>query len=264
MIKSTSYGVNTPKSSCGASNVIILTSGLTGSSVLTGLIARGGHWTGTSTHKKPTYDTFENGGLIELNRKLVSSTGGSENYVMEIAPEMINRIEDLYTKIDLTPYRQFVEDCNLHRPWIWKDPRLWMTIRFWKRLLPVNDCKFIILTRDYLQCWISEILRGQIKSFRYSKAYEQRIAESAVAFCKEAGLPYLHVRYEELIVTPEKTLEGLNRFLGTTLTVDDLRGIYRKGLYKMPRRSALDHVKAICIYAKNYGHRLDIGAEIRP
>ena len=47
-------------------NTIILTSGLTGSSVLTGLLARGGFWAGDRTAKKKDYDTFENEELIRL------------------------------------------------------------------------------------------------------------------------------------------------------------------------------------------------------
>src|SRR5690242_9748399 len=58
------------------SNVIILTSGLTGSSVLTGLIARAGYWTGSQTFKKE-YDTFENVELIRLNRDLFAAAGYS-------------------------------------------------------------------------------------------------------------------------------------------------------------------------------------------
>ena len=50
-------------------NVIILTSGLTGSSVLTGLISRVGYWNGDQTHKKE-YDTCENSELISLNLSL--------------------------------------------------------------------------------------------------------------------------------------------------------------------------------------------------
>jgi hypothetical protein len=41
-------------------NVIILTSGLSGSSVLAGLIANAGYWVGDETFKKDDYDTFEN------------------------------------------------------------------------------------------------------------------------------------------------------------------------------------------------------------
>src|SRR5229473_2043132 len=33
-----------------------------------------------------------------------------------------------------------------HRPWVWKDPRLWLTIYFWKSLLSLDQCRFILLT----------------------------------------------------------------------------------------------------------------------
>ena len=50
-------------------NVIILTSGISGSSVLTGLISRAGYWLGDVTHKKE-YDTYENQELIDLDLQL--------------------------------------------------------------------------------------------------------------------------------------------------------------------------------------------------
>src|ERR1035438_9442185 len=117
-------------------NAIILTSGLTGSSVLTGLIARDGYWTGVSTHKNlGEYETYENTRLIELNRSLFAAAGYTGNYMIEFAPAVLREIESLYGKIDETPFRQFLADCNEHSPWVWKDPRLWLTIRFWKNLL---------------------------------------------------------------------------------------------------------------------------------
>ena len=55
-------------------NVIILTSGVSGSSVLTGLIAKAGYWTGDTTAKKE-YETYENQELIDLNLRLFKESG---------------------------------------------------------------------------------------------------------------------------------------------------------------------------------------------
>ena len=41
-------------------NVIILTGGLTGSSVLAGVLAAAGYWSGEDTFKKRDYNTYEN------------------------------------------------------------------------------------------------------------------------------------------------------------------------------------------------------------
>jgi hypothetical protein len=240
------------------SNAIILTSGLSGSSVLTGLLSRAGFWTGESTHKKAQYDTFENEELITLNLKIFKEAAYNGNYMMEFSEKALNRIGGLYEKIDSQPYWELVNKCEQHRPWIWKDPRLWLTIRFWKNLLPLEHCRFILLTRDLMQTWVSQTLRRQITTYRYSRNYEQRIQQSVMSFFRENALPHLMVSYEDLIVHPARTIDRLNRFLDIQLGVDDLRKVYRKPLHKSPRRSWVKHLQAVAIYVKNYSERLDL------
>ena len=31
---------------------------------------------------------------------------------------------------DDSPYRLFLDKCDAHKPWVLKDPRLWLTIHF--------------------------------------------------------------------------------------------------------------------------------------
>src|SRR5438105_1658760 len=134
-------------------NLIILTSGLTGSSVLTGLISRAGYWTGDSTQQKPDYNTFENHELVKLNLNLLELAALKSSYHTHFSQRAVDHIASLLSRIDLEPYRSFIRKCNDHSPWVWKDPRLWMTIRFWKNLIDVDNCSFILLTRGYFQCW---------------------------------------------------------------------------------------------------------------
>ena len=242
-------------------NVVILTSGLTGSSVLTGLIARAGYWTGETTYQKRDYDTFENARLIELNRQLFQEAGYRGNYLLEFSGEALRNIACLKPRIDCSPYREFVRECETHRPWIWKDPRLWLTIRFWKDFLDLDTCRFIILTRGSLQSWISSILRKQITTYRYSRRYEAGIKQSIVDFLAENRLGYLHLEYERLIANPVASIEALNGYLDTALSLEDLKKVYHKTLYKSPKSSWANHVKAMLIYLKNYRERLDIAVE---
>jgi hypothetical protein len=239
-------------------NVIILTSGLSGSSVLTGLIARAGYWTGDAMFKKKDYATFENADLIQKNLEIINQVGYKGSYLEEFAPEVINAISTLHTRTDLTAYRAFVEHCNEHQPWIWKDPRLWMTIRFWKNVLDLRQCQFILLTRRSLPIWISSVLRRQIMSFRFSRKYEGGIKQSITDFLQQNQLSYLHVEYDELILKPAETIEKLNRYLGTSLTVNDLKGVYHEPLYQAPGQSWTKLAKAVLIYLKNYSERLDV------
>jgi len=239
-------------------NSIILTSGLTGSSVLTGFISQAGYWTGRSTHKKiGEYDTYENSRLIELNQSLLAAAGYAGNYMTEFSPALLRTIENLYGAIDDTPYRQFVAECNEHQPWVWKDPRLWLTIRFWKHLLTPDQCRFILLSRSIWQCWMSALLRRQVRSYGDLNSYERNVLETNRAFVRDWGAASLEVRYDQMIADPPSVADDLNRFLGTELTVKDLQAIYTKPLYTAPKASLPDTVKALLIYAKNYSQRSD-------
>ncbi len=247
-------------------NAIILTSGLTGSSVLTGLIARGGFWTG-STHKKSgEYDTYENTRLIELNRSLFAAAGYSGNYMTEFSPALLRDVASLAGTIDESRYRAFLAECDGHAPWVWKDPRLWVTIGFWEKLLDIERCRFILLKRSLLQCWVSGLLRRQIRSYGNSRAYELAVQKTIGEFLRRANAQFIELRYEDLILKPEESIGRLNRFLDAKLTTADLQSVYHKPLYKSPNGSAWDAVKAALIYAKNYSERVDRtmrGAESR-
>lgn len=242
-----------------AKNVIILTSGLTGSSVLTGLISRAGYWMGDATFKKKAYDTHENQDLIELNRQIFEQAGYLGNYLTEFSGNAIRKIESIATEpAGSEPYRKFLEKCAAHQPWVWKDPRLWLTIRYWKRFLDLKNCQFIVLTRGSRQLWASTIRRRQIVSYKDSCAYEARIRSSVLDFLQSHDASFIEMQYEKLIVRPEETIANLNRFLGTSLSVDDLKSVYHKPLYKTPGNSLLDYVTAILIYWKNYSERINM------
>jgi len=238
-------------------NVIILTSGLSGSSVLTSLIARASYWAGDNTQKKE-YDTYENAELVRLNLQLFEAAGFSPEFQTRgFSPEALDKICSLRASLDLAPFREFLNRCNDHRPWIWKDPRLWLTIRFWNNLLDLKDCRFVLLTRNQTQCWISTTLRRQIVTYKSFLIYEKLIQESILEFFDESRAPHLYMRYEDLLLHPVETIGQLNEFLGTALTVGDLTAVYHKPLYKIPR-SRLDLLKAISIYLKNYSERIEL------
>jgi hypothetical protein len=240
-------------------NVIILTSGLTGSSVLTGLITKAGYWPGDRTHKKAEYDTFENEELIDLNRQIFKQADYHGDYLMDFSPEVLARIGSLST--DDGPYARFIEKCDQHGPWVWKDPRLWLTIRYWKRFIDLKDCKFIVLTRGFRQLWVSTILRGQIVSYGDSKRFEIQVRESAANFLKSYGATYLSLQYEDLILHPQETIAQLNQYLETSLTLQDLLAVYNKPLYVTPGNSLVNFGKAVLKYLKNYSERLHVKSE---
>lgn len=239
-----------------ADNVIILTGGLTGSSALAGLLTAAGYWCGEDTFKKSDYNTYENSDLIELNRRLMQRVGVAEKeYTMAFQPEAIRRIEALRGVEDVADFRAMISRCEAHAPWVWKDPRLWLTVRFWAPLLDWSRIRVLLLRRDPVQAWISTTQRRQIQTFRYQKAYNDAIQGSLRDFLDSNGIRYLPVLFEDLIVTPEREVERLSGFLGHPVTMDHFRSSYDGDLYRKPK-TLRDGAEAALIYLKNYGERL--------
>jgi hypothetical protein len=238
------------------SNVIMLTAGLAGSSLVTGLLAqRGKYWLGDETFKKQDYDTFENMELVQLNERMFDDVGFDGDYMHRFQGWPIELITRASAQMDSTPYRAFIEKCERHAPWIWKDPRLWLTIRAWIEWLPMENTRLLLVTRDPWQNWVSVTLRRQIQTFEHSRWYNQRIEDTLRDFLRVYGLDALEIRYDELVRHPEREIERINAFLDLDLTVDDLRAVYRGQLYRLPK-SWRDYLRAMLIYAKNYRHRL--------
>jgi hypothetical protein len=171
-------------------NVIILTSGITGSSVLSGFLTRPGYWAGDTTHKKD-YDTFESAELIRLNLRIFQQAGYAGNYLKEFSTDAVARIASIKDTSNCSPYREFLRKCAEHRPWVWKDPRLWPTIYFWANLLDLDECGFILLTRDLVQAWVSCTLRRDIRSYDSFRLYETSVKNSILSFLTGNRLPYL-------------------------------------------------------------------------
>ena len=235
-------------------NIIILTNGLSGSSVLTALIARAGYWQGDNTLNKSDYPTHESANLVGLNRQIMEYFGFGEIYQHQFSASAVNRIAENHQQLNKKPFQQFFVQCQEHRPWIWKDPRLWATIRFWQQSVDLSSCQFILLFRDFKQSWISATLRRHIQSPAYCRNYDSSIQNSLRTFIVENNLPSLELLYEDLILQPEVTLAGLNQFIGSQLSLTDLQQIYRGKLYELPR-GKIDGLKAWAIYLKNYPYR---------
>lgn len=236
-------------------NVIILTGGLTGSSALAGLLAAAGFWSGENTFRKRDYNTYENSELIRLNRQLMQRADVGEEYTMRFFPDAVDRIAALAGVEDPAEYRALVTECDAHSPWIWKEPRLWLTIRFWNGLLDWSRMRVLLLRRDHMQAWVSMTQRRQIQTYDYARRYSESIHASLQQFLDANAIRYLPVLFEDLIVKPEREVARLASFLGADVAMDHLRSTYDGVLYRRPK-SFKDTVEAGLIYLKNYRERL--------
>lgn len=248
---------NTDAAPSGRRNVIILTQGLAGSSVLSSLLERAGYWVGDATFEKRDYDTFENSELISINRNIMEVAGFRDNYQERFSDDYIDLVAGARDRVDGARLQSFLDLCDEHRPWVWKDPRLWLTIRVWKHWLDLDNISFIHLRRDPMQMWISTLLRRQIQSRRYCDAYGRGVDGSIREFLEGNKLHHMELVYEDLIEQPERTLDELSGFLGLSLGLDELRQVYTGDLHR--RGKGLGSLaKAYLIYLKNYRERFDV------
>jgi hypothetical protein len=138
-----------------------------------------------------------------------------------------------------------------------------VTIRFWKNLLNIGECRFILLKRSLWQIWISGLRRRQIRSYADLKSYETAVLGMNRDFVSKYNAPALELSYDRLIAEPEDTLQDLCKFLDTELLLKHLEAIYHNPLHTAPKASLPDTVRALLIYGKNYSERTD-GPARRP
>lgn len=230
-------------------NVIILTGGLSGSSVLAGLIARKGYWLGHDTKVIKRYQTNENSRLVDLNIEILKRSGYGWDDAMDIPPPSIPDILAVAEQPDLDPFKSFLCECNANSPWLWKDPRLSYTIFFWKDFIDLNNCKFILMSRSVEQAWTGSVLKGKMPiAFSDLETVETNCVRHSEAFLKQENIDFFRVTFEDLIVTPDDTIEKINAFLEIDLDIHDFNSIY-KGPVRKLRWSKSDFFAAQCKFA---------------
>jgi len=249
---------NLPGTLSQVPNVFVLTTGLSGSSVLTGLIAQAGFWPGESTEFKSNatghYETYENSRFVALNDRLVELSGIEFDSKSWYQAELRQQFSDLHKTIDLTDYKAFIEESARHQPWVLKDPKLWVTLDFWLALFKDQNLHCVIATRSTSSLWLSQTNKRIIYDYAYLKNAEIRSYEILLERLHKAKISFTPIRYEDLLESPEQNLSRLNNDIGISLTLKNWRKVYRPP--KKSRSIILTWLKAVMIYLKNYRERI--------
>jgi hypothetical protein len=214
-------------------NVVILTSGLSGSSVLAGLFTKAGYWAGDRT-VKIGYETYENAELVRLDGEILRSSGFHHEDAGDLPPPSVDAVKRVADEVDLMPHRRFLDTCDRNEPWVWKDPRLSYTVHFWARLRDLSNCRFIVANRDNRQAWTGMVLRGNLNmAWRHYLEIESNDRAAMAMFLEGHGIEPHVVSFENLMLRPEGEITRLNAYLGTRLDLADLKSIYRGTLGRL-------------------------------
>lgn len=238
-------------------NVIILTTGISGSSVITGFLAKSGLWAGDDTVFKDNitgkYETFENKILVDLNDSLFEEVGVEFTGKARYDAHAREKFNNIFSEIDTSQYNQFIEECNAHSPWIWKDPRLFLTIGFWRNCLDLTNTKVIVLHRNSYELWKSLTIKRIIYSYRYLKNSEDKTRNELLNYLESNGFSFFSLEYDQFTRDPATAIDKLNKYLNANLKKDTWDKIYRStSIFSHYKRTLL----AYLIYIKNYKSRI--------
>ena len=238
-------------------NVIILTTGISGSSVITGFLAKSGLWTGDDTVFKDNitgkYETYENKKLVNLNDSLIKEAGVEFEGKARYDANARDKFNDIYAEIDTTKYNKFIEECNSHSPWIWKDPRLFLTIGFWKNSLDLTNTKVIVLHRNSYELWKSQAIKRIIYSYKYLKNSEDKTRHELLNYLELNNFSFISLEYDQFTRDPVTSINQLNKFIGTNLKKENWDEIYQSTSKSSSYKRTL---LAYLIYIKNYKSRI--------
>lgn len=185
-------------------NIIILTTGRSGSSVLAGLLAGGDrYWVDKASipkRKGYPFGDFENPELIRLNKLLYTHLDypNPALHCLKGGTVAVDDLKALWHRADSGPFRRFVSTCEQNRPWLWKDPRLAYTIFYWSNLIDIEQTQFVQIARDRHEIFLSLSKSG----IKYTKKEVYRFAEMKegiiAAFFSENRISVLRIDYQDL------------------------------------------------------------------
>ena len=98
--------------------------------------------------------------------------------------------------------------------------------------------------RDLKQTWTGMILRGKfpIPLERLALIHRNCI-EASSSFFEGEAIDYHRLSFEDLLINPDKSIDDINNYIGTSLAVADLKKLYKGRLYEA-RWSKKDFLKA--------------------
>lgn len=169
---------------------------------------------------------WEAEGLVERNVEVYRAVGyaGHNNWGFEPIPtEAVARIREL---APLPGHEAFVADYLERAPWVWKDPRLCLTLSYWWPMLAGSDTAVLFLERD-----LDEIYRSfkRVQFYPPERESRERVQALADLMLGEArrtieahAIPTLTLDHRRYFDDPEGVARELGAFFEIELGPGDL------------------------------------------
>jgi hypothetical protein len=216
-------------------NILVIGVPRSGTSLTTAVFARKGYHVGwiedegtRCGDERNPFGYFEADDVIGKNVALFKRVGyGEHNSWLRamISEAHIRQIAELTPSDD---DRRFVDSYQARAPWIWKDPRLCLTLSYWWKLMDPQTTGVILTQRDVADVlrsfdvmgWIGE---GEQKISREKAcARIERHLSAAGAAIAALHIPHIAIDYREYLNDPQAVARRLSEFCGLHVSVHDL------------------------------------------
>ncbi len=161
---------------------------------------------------------FEADDLVERNVDVLRAAGFIHHNTWlfdEISEESIARVDQL---VPTQAHREFVEQCNRQAPWMWKDPRLCFTLRYWWKLMDPARTRVVLIRRNFDQIHNSFVRRNWCKTGKAVKEDLRRRISRHLQAAEEAigrlNIPAIEIQYEDCIRQPDYVERRVAAFCG--------------------------------------------------
>lgn len=214
-------------------NAIIIGMPRSGTSMVTNIFAKNGYFLAENeSDELRAGDEFNPSGyweakdLINANDEIFSAADylPDNTWLYDPITEIQeNNILELSEKVE---HSKLVEKYNMHKPWVWKDPRLCYTIGYWWPLLNKEDTRVILLTRAPEEIYSSFVrlnwrANNQISKDDVIERVHRHLAAAKKAILK-FDIPFIELDYSDFKLNPEVTSEKISRLFGLQLTANEL------------------------------------------
>lgn len=169
---------------------------------------------------------FEADDVIARNVEILQRAGYSEDNTWlraMITEEEIGQIDALEPS---QAHREFIRQYGTHAPWIWKDPRLTLTLPYWWKILDARTTGVIVVWRDPEESYQSFVRCGWYQpSEQAREEVLHRIdvhLNAARRAIEKYSIPHITIHYDEYLKQPEIVVRRIGEFCGLRLEVRDL------------------------------------------
>lgn len=159
---------------------------------------------------------WEDAAFVEINDMILTQYGGS---ILEppVLPKGWAASKELKTVRGKA--KALIASRDEHSPWLWKDPRTSLTIRFWRDLIP--DLKIIHCVRSPVEVALSLAKRG-IAGTSYDRGLELWLHYCQSAAKGSAGESTMVSHCEAVFYDAKAELSRIAQFLGLNPAEEDL------------------------------------------